>query len=428
MDAFAMPLLPALGLIAVGLVLAGMSSAARTAIAAASRTRMTNLEAAGDRRAGLVIRFLDKRERLVAALVIGRTALLVAVTVLAASLSVAAFGVGGLAYAALGMLGLIVVFAEVLPRTIAILRPEQTALILARPTAAAMAVLEPVASALDGAMRGVLRLCGIRLGTAPVSSGTEELRGAMDLMHKEGAFEKLDRDMVGGILDLKDLTVLDVMVHRTKMVTIDVGDAPSKVVRDVLAAPYTRIPLWRDSPENIIGVLHGKDLLRALAAAGGDAAKIDVASLALPAWFVPESTSLQDQLKAFLRRKTHFAMVVDEYGDMMGLVTLEDIIEEIVGDIRDEHDVQVTGVRPQRDGSVNVDGAVPVRDLNRVMDWRLPDEEATTIAGLVIHEARSIPEAGQTFTFHGFRFQVLRRQRNRITALKITPLEQAVAA
>ncbi|MCA0317397.1 MAG: HlyC/CorC family transporter [Proteobacteria bacterium] len=428
MDAFALPLFPALFLIAAGLFLAAMSSAARTAIAAVSRSRMAALEVGGNRRAGLVIGFMDKRERLVAALVIGRAALLVAVTVLAASLSVAAFGVAGLAYAALGMLCIIVVFAEVLPRTIATLRPEQTALLLARPTAAAMAVLEPVAAALDAVVRGALRLCGIQLGAVNASSGAEELRGAVDLMHKEGSFEKLDRDMVGGILDLKDLTVLDVMVHRTKMVTIDVGDAAAKVVRDVLAAPYTRIPLWRDTPENIIGVLHGKDLLRALAAAGGDAAKIDVASLALPAWFVPESTSLQDQLKAFLRRKTHFAMVVDEYGDMMGLVTLEDIIEEIVGDIRDEHDVQVTGVRPQRDGSVNVDGAVPVRDLNRVMDWRLPDEEATTIAGLVIHEARSIPEAGQTFTFHGFRFQVLRRQRNRITALKITPLDQAAAA
>ncbi|MBL8568036.1 MAG: HlyC/CorC family transporter [Phreatobacter sp.] len=428
MDVFALPLFPALFLIAIGLLLAAMSSAARTAIAAVSRSRMTALEAGGNRRAGLVIGFMDKRERLVAALVIGRAALLVAVTVLAASLSVAAFGVAGLAYAALGMLCIIVVFAEVLPRTIATLRPERTALLLARPTAVAMAVLEPVAAALDAAVRGVLRLCGIQLGAASASSGAEELRGAVDLMHKEGSFEKLDRDMVGGILDLKDLTVLDVMVHRTKMVTIDVGDAPAKVVRDVLAAPYTRIPLWRDSSENIIGVLHGKDLLRALAAAGGDAATIDVASLALPAWFVPESTSLQDQLKAFLRRKTHFAMVVDEYGDMMGLVTLEDIIEEIVGDIRDEHDVQVTGVRPQRDGSVNVDGAVPVRDLNRVMDWRLPDEEATTIAGLVIHEARSIPEAGQAFTFHGFRFQVLRRQRNRITALKITPLDQVATA
>lgn len=255
-------------------------------------------------------------------------------------------------------------------------------------------------------------------------AGAEELRGAVDQMHRRGAFEKLDRDMVGGILDLKDLTVEDVMVHRTKMVTVDVGEPPEEAVRAVLAARYTRLPLWRDTPENIVGVVHGKDLLRALAAAGGDMKAIDLASLALPAWFVPVTTGLQDQLKAFLRRKTHFALVVDEYGEVQGLVTLEDIIEEIVGDIRDEHDVQVTGVRPQRDGSVNVDGAVPIRDLNRVMDWRLPDDEATTIAGLVIHEARSIPETRQTFTFHGFRFQVLRKQRNRITALKVTPLDR----
>jgi Mg2+/Co2+ transporter CorB len=425
MDVLAMPLWLAMVLIALGLVLAGASSAARTAIAAAPRARMASLEASGDARAGLVIRYLDNRERLVGALVIGRTALLVAVTVLAASLCIAAYGGIGLLYAAVGMLCLIVVFAEILPRTIAVLRPEQTALVLARPTAAAMAVLDPVAAAIEAAVRGLLRLSGLTAGApASAASGTEELRGTVDLMHKEGAFEKLDRDMVGGILDLKDLAVSDVMVHRTKMVTIDVGEPPDKVVCDVLAAPYTRIPLWRDTPENIIGVLHGKDLLRALAAAGGDVSTIDAASLALPAWFVPDSTSLQDQLKAFLRRKTHFALVVDEYGDMMGLVTLEDIIEEIVGDIKDEHDVQVTGVRPQTDGSVNVDGSVPVRDLNRAMDWRLPDEEATTIAGLVIHEARSIPEAGQSFTFHGFRFQVLRRQRNRITALKITPLER----
>jgi Mg2+/Co2+ transporter CorB len=139
---------------------------------------------------------------------------------------------------------------------------------------------------------------------------------------------------------------------------------------------------------------------------------------------VPDIRPLSEQLKAFRRRKTHFALVVDEYGEVMGLVTLEDIIEEIVGDISDEHDVAMTGVRPAIDGSVTVDGAVPIRDLNRAMDWNLPDEEATTIAGLVIHEAQLIPEAGQTFTFHGFRFQVLRKSRNRITAMKITPLKR----
>lgn len=417
----------ALAIIVVSLMLSAFFSAGETAMSATSKARMLALETAGDSRARLINRMLDARERLIGAMLVGNNIVNIAVSAFTTSLMVGLFGAEGVIYATFIMSVLIIVFAEVLPKTVAIVRPERVSLTIARPVSWVVAVLGPVLLAIEAVVRGVLRLFGLKIDqNQNVLTGAEELRGTVDLMHKEGAFEKLDRDMVGGILDLKDLSVSDVMVHRTKMVTIDVGETPDKVVRDVLAAPYTRIPLWRDTPENIIGVLHGKDLLRAMAAAGGDVAKIDLTSLALPAWFVPDSTSLQDQLKAFLRRKAHFALVVDEYGEVMGLVTLEDIIEEIVGDIKDEHDVQMVGVRPQADGSVNVDGSVPIRDLNRTMDWRLPDEEATTIAGLVIHEARSIPEAGQTFTFHGFRFHVLRKQRNRITALKITPLERLV--
>jgi Mg2+/Co2+ transporter CorB len=200
------------------------------------------------------------------------------------------------------------------------------------------------------------------------------------------------------------------------------------VIDAILATPFSRVPLWENEPENIIGIVHAKDLLKQLRRVGGDASKIDIRSIATKPWFVPDTTSLNDQLNAFLKRKAHMALVVDEYGEVQGLVTLEDIFEEIVGDISDESDIDVQGVRPQPDGSVNVDGSVPIRDLNRVMDWNLPDDEATTIAGLVIHEARIIPEPGQAFTFHGFRFRVLRKNRNRITALKITPLERVKAS
>ena len=183
------------------------------------------------------------------------------------------------------------------------------------------------------------------------------------------------------------------------------------------------MPLWRETADNIVGILHVKDLLRAITAAGGKSDSIDVVALASPPWFVPDTTTLHDQLSAFLKRKSHFAVVVDEYGEVMGLITLEDIIEEIVGDISDEHDIVVAGVKPQPDGSVKVDGTVPIRDLNRAMDWSLPDEEATTIAGLVIHEARLIPEPGQAFTFHGFRFEVTGREKNRITSLHVRRAE-----
>ncbi|GGE52659.1 hypothetical protein GCM10007276_32120 [Agaricicola taiwanensis] len=248
----------------------------------------------------------------------------------------------------------------------------------------------------------------------------------MELLLQEeggGTERNDDRSMLAALLELSDLVVSDVMIHRTQMVSLDADMPPRELVREMLAAPYTRIPLWRGKPENIVGILHAKDLLRAMLAAEGKADSVDAVALARPTWFVPDSTTLSDQLRAFLKKKMHFALVVDEYGEVMGIVTLEDIIEEIVGDISDEHDVLIQGLRPRPDGSVTVDGGMPIRDLNRATGWKLPDDMATTVAGLVIHEAQIIPDPKQTFTFHGYRFQVLRRERNRITALKVTPLE-----
>ncbi len=250
----------------------------------------------------------------------------------------------------------------------------------------------------------------------------DELRAALEHLQRAADLGDDDRAMVAGLLNLRELEVSDAMVHRTKMATLDAGEPPGDLVREALASPFTRLPLWRDTPDNIVGVLHAKDLLRELQALDNDISRLDIEKIALPAWFVPDVTSLSDQLKAFRRRKQHFALVVDEYGEVMGLVTLEDILEEIVGDISDEHDIAFAGARRHPDGSVNVEGSVAIRDLNRAMGWDLPDEEATTIAGLVIHEARIIPEPGQAFIFHGFRFQVMRKQRNRITLLRMIPL------
>lgn len=261
----------------------------------------------------------------------------------------------------------------------------------------------------------------------PELTPKDELRQALDALQRAAGIVGDDLAMVEGLLNLRELEVSDIMVHRTKMATLDAGAAPADLVRQVLASPHTRLPLWRDTPDNIVGVLHAKDLLRELQALGDDIATLDVDKIARPPWFVPDVTLLTDQLKAFRRRKQHFALVVDEYGEVMGLVTLEDILEEIVGDISDEHDRAFTGARRNVDGSVSVEGSVPIRDLNRAMGWDLPDEEATTIAGLVIHEARIIPEPGQAFLFHGFRFQVMRKQRNRITLLRIAPLRRAGA-
>ncbi|HKA70545.1 MAG TPA: HlyC/CorC family transporter [Xanthobacteraceae bacterium] len=415
--------------VAACLLLSAFFAGSETALIASSRARMLRLEQQGNHQAGFVNRLMAMRERLIGALLLGNNAVNIAASSLATSILLLWFGDVGVIYATVVMTILVVVFAEVLPKTIAINAPDRMSLLVAQPMSWIVRLLGPMLMAIETLVRWILRLFGVRIGEdQPILSAHEELRGAVDLLHHEERVEKLDRDMFGGVLDLRELTVSDVMLHRTKMITISADDPSEEIVRAVLAAPVTRLPLWRGSPENIVGILHSKDLLRAIQAAKGDLSKIDIEAIALPAWFVPDVRPLSEQLKAFRRRKTHFALVVDEYGEVMGLVTLEDIIEEIVGDIADEHDIAVTGVRPQSDGSVNVDGSVPIRDLNRAMDWDLPDQEATTIAGLVIHESRSIPEPGQSFIFHGFRFEVLRRARNRITALRITPLQKVAKA
>ena len=418
----------ALVVVLICVLLSAFFAGSETALTASSRASMHRLEKQGNLLAALVNRLLASRERLIGALLLGNNAVNIASSALATGVLLNWFGELGVIYATVVMTILIVIFAEVLPKTAAFNSPDRLALWVARPIDWTVRLLAPVLIGVEWLVKRMLRLLGMKVGESEsILLPHEELRGAVDLLHREGGVERLDRDMFSGLLDLRDLTVSDVMVHRTEMITVCAEDPPEQVVKTVLESEVTRVPLWRGKPENIVGILHAKDLLRAIQAADGDLAKVDVAAIARPPWFVPEIRPLSEQLKAFRRRKTPFALVVDEYGEVMGLVTLEDILEEIVGDITDEHAVAVPGVRPQPDGSVNVDGAVPIRDLNRAMDWNLPDDDATTVAGLVIHEARSIPEPGQSFTFHGFRFRVLRRHRNRITALRITPLARKLA-
>jgi Mg2+/Co2+ transporter CorB len=410
-------------IVVLSVAAAAFFAGAETALTAASRARMHALEMAGDSRAILVTRLIGMRGRLISSMLLGGQFVTIGASAIATSVLLDFFGDHGVWAATFIMTALIVVFGEVMPKTIAIAYPDRVSLLIAPLVLFFVRVFGPIVSAVEALVRGVLRLCGVSLAAKDAGvSGHEELMGAVDILHREGGVERSERDMFGGLLELSEIPVSDVMIHRTKMRLIDADLPPDELVREVIDSPYTRMPLWRGEPDNIIGVLHAKDLLRAYVAAGGDAGKLKIDELALEPWFIPESTTLRDQLEAFLRRKTHSALVVDEYGVVQGLVTLEDIIEEIVGDIRDEHDVAMQGARRQRDGSVVVDGSVTIRDLNRTMGWSLPDEEAATVAGLVIHEARAIPEPRQTFSFHGFRFEVLRKQRNRIAALRVTPL------
>lgn len=408
--------------IAVLLLVSAFFSMSETALTAASRPRLHALARQGSRRARLVNEIRAHSERLIGTILVGNNLVNISASALATSAMIAVFGEVGVAYATAGMTVLVLIFGEILPKTYALNNPDRTAIVLAPALRPVIWLLTPVTRTFTLVVRGTLRLLGVKVRTELGSAESEqELRGAIDL-HKGPEPEiKEEREMLRSILDLDDVEVSQIMIHRKNVVMLDVDRPASEIEAQVLASPYTRMPLYRDEPDNVVGVLHAKALLRALQAAGGDVTKVDILAIAAKPWFIPDTTSLLDQLRAFRARREHFALVVDEYGTLMGIVTLEDILEEIVGDISDEHQAAVVGVRAQPDGSYLIDGSVPIRDLNREFEWGLPDEEASTIAGLVLNEARRIPEVGQEFTFHGFRFAVLRRQRNQLTLLRVTP-------
>ena len=424
MEFFSSGLVWTAALIFLLLIVSAFLSGSETALTATSKARILRLQQDGARRARWVIFLLEQKERLLGAILLGNNMVNILASALATRVFLEIFGESGVVYATLVMTVMVVVFAEVLPKTYAILAPDATALRVAGPLRVLVIVLAPITRTLSWLSGFILRITGLA-ETANVSlvPAHEEIRGAIDLHHQEGAVHKGDRDMLGGILDLGDTTVEEIMIHRNAMLTLDAALPGDEIVKQALASPYTRIPLWSDEPENIVGVLHSKDLLRAVATSPVGPAGIDIDAIAGPPWFVPETTSLSEQLNAFRERKAHFALVVDEYGAIMGLVTMEDILEEIVGAIDDEHDRPDNMLRRRPDGTLEVAGALSIRDLNREMGWSLPDSEASSIAGLVIHEARVIPEIGQVFEFHGLRFRVMSRQRNKIMQIRISGVD-----
>lgn len=408
-------------LIGVLLLLLFFFSTAETSLTVFSKPLMHQLEVEGDERATLVNRLHARKERLIGSILLGNTLVQILSSSIATTVAISLFDDKGVMVEATVMTVIVLVFAEILPKTIALHHSNRIALAIAP-------IMRPVVWLLGPLMRSVqlfvdllLRLTGLQPeNTIDIDASMAELRGAIDI-HAAEEETSHERKMLRSILDLGEVEVGEIMVHRKKLVMIDADLPIDDLIEQVTQAAYTRLPLWRGQTDNIIGVLHSKALLRAIQAHDGDHDAIKPEELATAPWFIPESTSLLDQLQEFRKRREHFALVVDEYGVLLGVVTLEDILEEIVGDISDEHDVQSAGVRPQADGSYLVEGSVTIRDLNRDYDWDLPDEDASTIAGLLLHESRMIPDVGQVFLFHGFRFEVIRRVRNQITSIKVTP-------
>jgi Mg2+/Co2+ transporter CorB len=403
------------------LILSAFFSGSETALTASTRSRLTGLNIKGKKNAQIAINLLNNKESLIGAILLGNNLVNILASSLATSLLIKMFGDSGVAYAVLIMTVLIVIFAEILPKSYAISNSEKMALTISPIIRPFVFFLSPITWLMEKIVHGILAIFGMNyIKNSRSLSVQDEIRGTVDLHHKEGRLYKFDKDMVKGILDLSVIGIEDVMVHRSNMFTVNIDDEANNIISAVINSPYTRIPVWKNDAENIIGIIHAKNLLR-LISTKKDLVILneDIKKTLLEPWFVPETTTLKEQLQMHLNKRTKLAIIVDEYGALMGMISLEDIIEEIVGDISDEHDVIVKGVDVNSDGSFNINGNVEIRDLNREYGWELPDSEANTISGLIIHESRSFPKPGQKFNYYGFQFEILETQNNQISLLKV---------
>jgi Mg2+/Co2+ transporter CorB len=409
----------------------GFFSGSETALTAVSKARMMTLEKEGNKRAAMVNVLIERKDRLIGALLLGNNLVNILASAIATAFFINLVGEAGVVYATLLMTVIVLVFAEVLPKTYALANSDKMALFIAPIIRVVVFVFSPVTRVIAKIVNTTLRALGLTQDDADLADmAVQELRGAIELAHEHDTDEGIEssekRAMLRSILDLVDVDIEDVMTHRSNVIALDIASPTSQIVDEVLDSPYTRIPVWQNDKDNIVCIIHAKILLRELRNAGGDVDKLSIKTMVLEPWFVPETTTLFSQLQAFRERKEHFSIVVDEYGAFQGIVTLEDVLEEIVGEIDDEHDMTTIGVRPQGDGSYMVDGTVTIRDLNREMDWELPDDDYTTIAGLIIHESKMVPDAGQSFMFFDYRFKVMQRDRNQLTLITVIPPEPEV--
>ena len=407
------------------LICSGFFSGSETGVTAVSRARIFHLASDGNKRAKKVSKLREQKEELIGAILLGNNLVNIAATAIATSLAIRLFGDGGVFIATAVLTVTVLIFAEVLPKTYAFRNAERTALFVAPLLSIIVPLFSPFTRIINIIIKFLIHLLRLEGGKGNLISGIEVVRGTIEMHHREGEMVKDDRDMLGGILDLNNVDVGDVMVHRKQIDSVDVDEPVREIIRNVTKSSHSRIPLWKDGPENIIGLLHVKDMIRLVVEHGEHkVSKEMILDAVSEPWFVPETTPLREQLVNFQRERKHFAHVVDEYGVFQGIITLEDIIEEIVGEIEDEHDTENQKlVIPMKDGRYILDGTVQIRDINRALDWTLPDDDASTVAGLLMFEARSIPERGAIFVFYDTEFHVLEKQENQITKLALRKLD-----
>ncbi|MDR1475533.1 MAG: CNNM domain-containing protein [Holosporales bacterium] len=400
-------------------ILSGFFSGSETALTGTSKASLHQLSKNGNERAKLVQALQSKFASSISTILITNQMTNHVIITISTWLAIDMFGESRIPIVAVFVGIFVIIYTEILPKMLAIHNSLKFSLIAAPIVRGAIIILKPLTALLEMVGKLSLKAVGIKVESDPNRTiSEEELLGAIEMHAQTGQDGMKEKLMLKSVLDLDDVTVGKVMIHRKNLVTLDCSLPTKQLIDEALNCPYSRIPLWKDNPENIVGVLHTKSLFRVIKQNESDTQTLNILSMSTPAWFIPETTSLLDQLQAFRERKSHLALVVDEYGSLMGLVTLEDVIEEIVGEIADEYDANASSIKTQQDGSILVNGSVPVRDLNREFGWNLP-EDVSTIAGLIIHKARRIPEVGQSFVVCNLNIEVIKRQNNQVNSLKI---------
>ena len=400
------------------LIISAFFSGSETALTAASRPKMHQLEKENNLRAKIVNFLKNKKERLIGTLLLGNNLVNTLATAIATSffINLLKDNEKGILYSTIVMTLLILIFGEVLPKTIAINKAEKFALLFAPFIKFLVTILSPFTYLINFFTRIILKLFKFEINT-DISTSEDELRGTIDL-HAKSEGTTQEKNMLQGILDLDELQVKEIMTHRKNIEVIYVNESINKNIKKILNSQFTRLPLYDKNSDKILGIINVKDVLKNI----NKKKKLDLKLIAKNAWFIPETTSVLDQLQEFKKKQRHLAFVVDEYGALMGIVTLEDIIEEIVGDIEDEHDIKIKGAKKSKDGKYTISGNVTIRDINREFGWNLPDKDASTLAGLIFHEIKTIPEPGKIFSFYGFRFEIINVRKNHIELVRVIPL------
>ncbi len=392
-----------ISIIIILIILSCLLSASETAVTALSLAKIHKLKTDGNTRAQVISDLRENKESLISTILLANNAFNIVASTIATAVFIKFLGDGGVVYATILMTVLIIVFAEILPKTYAIAYPEKVALSFAYLLKITVSVCRPITMAMNYFVVFIIRIFKMHNHLhANLVSPTEELRGTIEMHHKQGSVDHGDKYMFDGIFYLSEANVAKVMTHRKNMQSINIDLDTKEIISQIKKIGHTRIPVWQNAPDNIIGVLNTRDLLYKILLAE-DVQDISIKDLVTEAIFIHENTALDKQLAEFKELKARFAIVIDEYGDIQGVITLSDILEEVVGHIRDEHD-NIQDEVICLDGSCAVRGDMAIRDLNRMLHWSLPEDEASTIAGLLIHHLEKIPEVGESFVFNGFNF------------------------